>query len=83
MVFKTKDKLFRIGNYFSSWRVNNKYHREDGPAIIYSNGYRAWMKNGVYHRIGAPAIINSDGSLLWYRRGDRYDMPRIKVRNDI
>ena len=28
------------------YNSNNKLHREDGPAIIYSNGYRGWYING-------------------------------------
>jgi len=32
------------------------YHREDGPAIIRSNGNKYWMYNGKYHREDGPAI---------------------------
>lgn len=37
--------LFTIsGNKF--WYLNGKRHREDGPAIIYSNGEKRWYLNG-------------------------------------
>jgi len=39
MIFKWKN-----GNKF--WYVNEKLHREDGPAIITSDGYQAWFING-------------------------------------
>ena len=29
-----------------SWYINGKYHREDGPAYIGSNGFKAWFING-------------------------------------
>ena len=28
------------------WCLNNKYHREDGPAIEYPNGRKYWFLNG-------------------------------------
>jgi len=35
---------------------NLEYHREDGPAIIYSNGDKDWYKNGKRHRLDGPAV---------------------------
>lgn len=29
------------------WLVNNKLHREDGPAAIYCNGVKVWYINGA------------------------------------
>jgi len=26
---------------------NGKFHRDDGPAIIYANGDKSWWKNGI------------------------------------
>jgi len=28
------------------WRLNGKYHREDGPALEYANGAKFWYLNG-------------------------------------
>jgi hypothetical protein len=30
------------------WTLNNKTHREDGPAIEYANGDKSWYFNGNY-----------------------------------
>jgi len=30
-----------------AYYLNGKYHREDGPAIEYRNGYNAWYLNGI------------------------------------
>ncbi len=47
--------------------INNKYHREKGPAEIYynltNNEYqKRWYQNGLIHRLNGPAIENSDGT---------------------
>jgi hypothetical protein len=43
-----------------------KYHKEDGPAIIYVNGDISWYKHGEYHRLDGPAII-------WHVHGTNYN----------
>jgi len=40
--------------YFDSRTKFN--HREDGPAIIYSNGIKLWLKQGWRHRLDGPAV---------------------------
>ena len=50
---------------------NNKLHREDGPAVIDSDGYKAWYKNGLCHRDDGPAVIRDDGSKAWCKNGVR------------
>ena len=37
------------------WRINGKFHREDGPAIEWSNGDKEWYLNGRRHREDGPA----------------------------
>lgn len=54
-----------------SWWLNGRYHREDGPAIIYSDGYQSWYLNGKLHREDGPAIIDVDGTPSWYVTGKR------------
>ena len=29
------------------WYVDDKLHREDGPAVIHADGYQAWFIDGV------------------------------------
>ena len=31
---------------FQSWWLNNERHREDGPALIYSDGTKFWFYHG-------------------------------------
>ena len=31
----------------TEWFLNGKYHRVDGPAIEYANGYKCWFLNGI------------------------------------
>ncbi len=39
------------------WKdIDGKFHREDGPAIIKTDGSYAWFFHGVIHRNGGPAI---------------------------
>jgi len=46
---------------------NGKYHRENGPAIIWPNGDKEWYLNGRCHREDGPADIFSDGTKnYWY-----------------
>jgi hypothetical protein len=50
-------------------REMNISHREDGPAIEYTNGSKFWFINGRLHREDGPAIEYSDGSKYWYLNG--------------
>ena len=44
------------------------YHREDGPAIIESNGKEYWFINGKRHREDGAAIIYKSGyKEFWYK----------------
>ena len=51
------------------WRLDERFHREDGPAFICPSGYEAWYLHGRHHRKGGPAIIRSDGYREWYLHG--------------
>jgi hypothetical protein len=54
------------------WYLNDLYHRENGPAIDYSDGYKAWFKHGKYHREDGPAVIFSDGTEEYGLNGKLY-----------
>ncbi|MFW5794444.1 MAG: hypothetical protein ACOCV1_03065 [Bacillota bacterium] len=49
---RTNDLIFYL--------EDGKYHREDGPAKIYSYGGMLWYNNGVIHREDGPALINAN-----------------------
>jgi len=61
------------------WKLDGWRHREDGPAVIYSNGDRAWWLNGKYHREDGPAVIWADGARAWYLNNQlhREDGPAV------
>jgi len=46
-----------------------QYHREDGPAKEYTDGYKAWFINGKRHREDGPAVIWRDGTKEWFING--------------
>jgi hypothetical protein len=51
------------------WYKDDELHREDGPAIEYTNGDKSWYQNGLRHRLDGPAIEYSDGeehTVKWY-----------------
>lgn len=52
-----------------SWWVNGRYHREDGPAVIWADGTKVWYKNGKEHRADGPAYEGYDGTLEWWVNG--------------
>lgn len=47
------------------------YHREDGPATEWANGYKAWWINDKRHREDGPAIEFANGDKHWYFNGKR------------
>ena len=52
------------------WFFNGNLHREDGPAVEYSNGDKIWHKNGLLHREDGPACEYADGSKEWFIEGN-------------
>ena len=47
----------------------NQLHREDGPAIEYSDGTKCWYRNGKLHREDGPAVIYHNGTRKWLLNG--------------
>ena len=47
-------------------------HREDGPAVEWSNGYTSWYKNNALHREDGPAIKYSTGAKEWWLNNKKY-----------
>ena len=50
---------------------NGNLHREDGPAVEYSDGYVGYWINGKLHRIDGPAVIHSNGHIGYWINGER------------
>ena len=59
------------------WKNNlGEYHRIDGPALEYADGFKFWYVHDKLHRLDGPAIEYPNGSKYWYVNG-------IKVTNQI
>ncbi len=56
------------GNKF--WYLNDKLHREGGPAAEWVDGTKAWYLKGKLHREGGPALERADGTKEWYLNGE-------------
>ena len=54
------------------WFLNDKLHREDGPAIEYADSHKEWYFNGKCHRENGPAVEYADGTKHWYLNGMRH-----------
>ena len=65
-----------------SWvGVSGKYHRDDGPAVEWPNGYKAWYQHGLRHRDGGPAVEFASGDKEWWQHGSvhRDDGPALEI----
>src|SRR5271170_3755427 len=57
---------------YLKYTINDKCHREDGPAIIYSSGQHEYYQYGKRHREDGPAIIYSSGQHEYYQYDKRH-----------
>jgi hypothetical protein len=48
-----------IKNGIEIWYEEGIIHREEGPAIIWPDGYEEWLVYGLRHRIDGPAVMSS------------------------
>ena len=62
------------------WALNGKYHRENGPAIEWTDGSKQWLINGKLHRTNGPAAEYTNGYKEWYLNDKlhRTDGPAIE-----
>lgn len=54
------------------WYLGGRPHREDGPAVTYTDGSEYWYLHGNLHRDGGPAISYAGGTKKWYRHGKQH-----------
>ena len=54
------------------WTLNGQDHRDDGPAIEFSNGSKQWWVHGKLHRLDGPAIESISGTKEWWLNGKRH-----------
>ena len=67
------------------WHLNDKCHREDGPAIERANGDKHWYLNDKHHREDGPAIECAGGTKHWCLNGkyltkDEFDA-KMNIKN--
>jgi hypothetical protein len=65
-------KLFVDERGNKLWKLYGEYHRLDGPAVEYSDGYKQWRVVGKLHRLDGPAIERADGTKDWFIDGKHY-----------
>ena len=51
------------------YRLNDRLHREDGPALYFKSGYTKWYIHGLLHRTDGPALVCESGLVSWYLYG--------------
>ena len=52
------------------YKLCNKRHNVDGPAVEYADGTREWWLNGRRHRDNdLPAVECASGTKFWYKNG--------------
>jgi hypothetical protein len=70
--------LYKYVNGFKEWYLNNKLHREDGPAIESANGHKEWYVNDKLHREDGPAIVYADGNKEWFLNDKQVSQKEFK-----
>jgi len=81
---KDNQSVYKIDQHGNKcWFLNDRLHREDGPAIEWANGDKSWCFHGQYHRLDGPAIEYADGSKIWYFNDQRHrsDGPAVEYAN--
>ncbi|MDP2696092.1 MAG: hypothetical protein Q8O87_02455 [bacterium] len=73
-----KEPIRKKLNNRVEWRLNGRLHREDGPAVEWTNGDQAWYRNGKLHRMNGPAYINGDK--YWYINGQELTKEEFNIK---
>lgn len=74
----------KVYDYKTIWYKDGLIHREEGPAIEWSNGDKEWYQHGVPYRKNGPTVERANGNLYWHdKNGElhREDGPAIKIKN--
>ena len=66
--------------YYYSDKKMTVYHREDGPAIEYTDGSKSWYRDGVRHREDGPACEWCDIGNSWFIDGKELSEAEFKSR---
>jgi len=55
------------------WYLNDRLHREDGPAVEYVDGDKWWYFHGKPHRLDGPTVEYTNGYKSWWYYGEQVD----------
>ena len=79
---KQKPDHYVLDDGSERWELDNKLHRDDGPALIMPEG-KSWYRHGVLHREGGPAVEMAHGTKKWFVNGEyhREDGPALDTGN--
>jgi len=80
---KSKMTVDEFGNKFYKL-PNGDLHRENGPAIEWTNGDKFYYLNGKLYREDDPAIESPNGDKEWFLNGKRHreDGPAVESDGD-
>ncbi len=53
----------------TTYRLEGKISRLDGPAVVGFNGYKEYWVGGKRHCLEGPAILDSEGTSYYYING--------------
>ncbi|MFW5794453.1 MAG: hypothetical protein ACOCV1_03110 [Bacillota bacterium] len=76
---------FSYSNKAIYYLKDNLYHRQNGPAIIRSDGWLTWYFNGKKHRENGPAeyLIGDSFFSSWFINGCRIDKEVFINNNEV
>ena len=78
-----KYRIVRNHNGTFYYNKDGLFHREDGPAIIWTNGSKEWFFCGQLHREDGPAIEQANGSRQWYLHDRLVTKEEVMGKKDI
>ena len=70
-------------NGTTEYRVDNIYHRDDGPAIEFASGDRFWFQSGKLHREDGPAVTYFNRPARWFLDGVEYSEEEFNKKMNI
>lgn len=88
MINMEKNYKVTANEYGTFWTKDGVYHREDGPAMEYTDGTKIWWINGKLHREDGPAFEFPDGTQAWWLDGVQFnhdvfcEIAHLKKEND-
>jgi hypothetical protein len=74
----TEPDHYKLEDGSERWELDDKLHRDDGPALITPEG-KSWYRHGQLHRDGGPAVEMAHGTKKWFQNDvlHRDDGPAI------